>query len=95
MGLAILVLMIAVGLGFYEGWCRSRISVVIGSGAAIVAVSNLAATWPSFSSDPSTWARTYCYGFLQTGVVSLLIHLVPFVIAYLFAARYQERLVRE
>lgn len=89
MALAILILAGAVALGYYEGRKRSRMVVVVLSGATLMGVSNLAANWPWFVSDPSTWARTYGYGLLQTGVLSLAIHLVPFVIAYVIGGRYR------
>jgi hypothetical protein len=85
----LIILIGAVVLGFYEGWKRPRFLVVILSGTTIMGVSNLAANWRWFVSDASTWAQTYGTGLLQTGVVSLTIHLVPFVIAYLIGRRYQ------
>jgi hypothetical protein len=87
MAIAILILIGAIALGFYEGLRRARLLVVIVSGTAILGVSNLAANWPWFISDPTTWARTYGYGLLQTGIVSVAIHLLPFIIAYLAGAR--------
>ncbi len=86
--IAIAVFLGAVALGFYEGRKKSRMLVVILSGLTVMGVSNLAANWPWFTSDPSTWARTYGYGLLQTGIVSLAIHLAPFIIAHLVGRRY-------
>ena len=36
---------------------------------------------PYFTSDPSTWVHTYLTGILQFGVVALLLHVAPAVIA--------------
>ncbi len=83
MTIAILIFVGAVALGFFQGRSNASTLVVVVSGLMILAISNLAANWPWFGSDPSTWARTYGYGLVQTGVVSVAIHLVPFIVAYL------------
>jgi hypothetical protein len=85
--IAILIFICAVALGFYEGRLRPRTLIVVVSGTAIMAVSNLGASWPWFTTDPSTWARTYYSGLLQTGAGSLVIHVLPFIFAYLIGKR--------
>lgn len=92
-----LLLFCAIALGFGEGRSGSRALIVVVSGAVIMGVSNLAANWPWFTNDPSTWARTYTYGLLQTGVLSFAIHLLPFIIAYLLGTRLgrHSRFVKE
>jgi hypothetical protein len=89
--IAIALLVVALILGLYEGWSRATTLIAVLSGAAIMAASNLAANWPWFSSDPTTWARTYSYGLLQTGVASFAIHVVPFIVAYFIGRRMQAR----
>jgi uncharacterized membrane protein YadS len=97
MVIATLIFICAVAIGFLEGRSNSRALIVVATGVAILGASNLAANWPWFTSDPSTWARTYGYGLLQTGVVSLAIHLLPFIAAYLLGgkSRGHSRLVEE
>ena len=90
MVIATLLFICAVALGFYEGRNKPRILIVVVSGIAIMGVSNLAANLPWFTSDPNTWARTYAYGLLQTGVLSFGIHLFPFIIAYLLGGRLRD-----
>ena len=85
--IATLLFICAVALGFYEGRNKPGSLIVVVSGIAIVGVSNLAANWPWFTSDASTWIRTYAYGLLQTGVLSFAIHLVPFTGAYLIGRK--------
>ena len=87
MTVAILIFIGAVTLGFWEGRSGSRVLVVVVSGIAIMGVSNLAANWQWFGSDPSTWARTYGTGLLQIGVRLALMHLVPFFTAFLIGGR--------
>ena len=97
MVIATLIFICAVAIGFLEGRSKPRTLIVVASGIAIMGVSNLAANWPWFTSDPSTWARTYAYGLLQTGVLSFVVHLLPFTIAYLLGGRFRghSRLVQE
>lgn len=87
----------AVALGFYEGRNRSRTFYVVVSGLAIMGVSNLAANGPFFTDDPNTWARTYGTGLLQTGVLSVVIHLLPFIIARFVGRKWRghSRSVKE
>lgn len=91
MAIAIVLLVVALVLGLYEGWSRATMLIAVLSGAAIMAASNLAANWPWFSSDLSTWPRTYGYGLLQTGIVSFAIHVIPFIAAYLIGRRMRAR----
>jgi quinol-cytochrome oxidoreductase complex cytochrome b subunit len=91
MAVAIVLLVVALILGLYEGWRRATTLIAVLSGAAIMAVSNLAANWPWFSSDLSSWPRTYGYGLLQTGVASFAIHVLPFIAAYLIGRRMRTR----
>ena len=91
MAIAIVLVLVALALGLYEGWSRATTLIAVLSGAAIMVASNLAANWPWFSTDPSTWTRTYGYGLLQTGVVSFAIHVLPFIAAYLIGRRMRVR----
>ena len=55
MGIAILLLIVAVTIGFYEGRVRAHVVVVILTAIAIFGVSNLVVSWPWFGSSASTW----------------------------------------
>ena len=87
---AVLLLAAAVAVGTYEGLVRARAATTIVTAAAFLGISNLIASWPWFVADqPHTWARTYLSALVFTGWVSLLIHVVPFWLAWYFAKQFQ------
>lgn len=97
MEIATLLLICAVALGFYQGRSNPRTLIVVASGITMMGVSNLLASWPWFTNDPSTWALTYASGLVQTGAGSFVIHVLPFIIAYLLGGRLRRhsRVVKE
>jgi len=78
--IAILIFIGAAALGFYEGRKRSPTLIVVISGITILGISNLAASWPWFTGDPSTWTRTYSSGLLHAGMVLFIVHVLPFIL---------------
>jgi hypothetical protein len=86
--LAMLLVVIAVGVGIHEGRRGTRFALVAGTGLAIMALSNLLASWPWFVPDqPRTWWHTYVTGLAFMGAASAVVHVVPFGVACCLARR--------
>ena len=84
-------LIAAFAIGAYEGRSGMRTRVVVATAAAIMGASNLAASWPWFTSDPSTWVQSYTTSLLLTGAASLVFHVLPFTIGYVIGSRFEVR----
>jgi len=86
--LAILLILVVVLLGFYEGWTGVRKLVVIVSVVTIVGIGNLLNCWHAFDGDPGTWLTIYGTG-LEGGSFALLVFdVLPFLIAYFIGKRF-------
>src|SRR5262245_37247972 len=89
--LAILMLAIAVVVGAYQGSLDTRPVTVIVTATVVLGISNLLACWPDFVVDqPLSWPRTYVSGLLFTGCVSLVVHVLPFCLAWYFVKRLRN-----
>lgn len=81
-------------------------SILVGAGLAhprvprgarvggLVGILVLSNTWlnaPFFGADPRTWHMTFLTGLVQTGVISIVVHVLPACIAYLVVDRMRRR----
>ena len=84
---AISLLIFSIVLGFFEGTVKVSTLLLHATGLAILLVSNGIANLPFYTSDSGTWLRAYLTGFLETGVVSILVHVLPFYLTYIIVAK--------
>lgn len=82
MTLGIVLFAVAVVLGLCQGRLETTAATRTITGVALLAVSNLLCSWPYFVKDPDTWLTTYATEFMWTGAVSLIVHVVPFLVAW-------------
>lgn len=80
--IAVLLFIVSVAVGVYQGRVETNLFTRIATGLALLTLSNSIACWPYFGADPSSWLRTYVTGLLQTGLASLAFHVVPFFLAW-------------
>lgn len=79
--LALLLVAVAAIGGLFLGRVKASRATAVLSALALLAVSNLLASWPHFAPEkPDSWPQTYLVGLLATGVASVVIHVVPFLL---------------
>lgn len=80
--LPVLLFAVAVAAGVYEARLEATFLTRAITTVVLLGLSNLLACGPFFTADQSTWARTFVTGLFQTGLISLIVHVAPFLLAY-------------
>lgn len=81
-------IVIGVALAFSQFQFFIKITLFI----VLFVVSNVLINWNYFSDEPSSWLTTFFTGIFQTGVGSLLAHVLPAVIAYYVTLFIRDRI---
>ena len=88
--LGISLLALAIVVGYFEGSAKASWPIVHATALAFLLVSNFIASLSFYTSDSGTWIITYFTGLLATGSASILVHVLPFYLAYLIVARIKS-----
>ncbi len=85
--LGILLIISAVVVGYIEGSAKASRPVVFTTAIAFLLVSNSIATLPYYTTDNEAWVITYFSCLLETGIPSILVHVLPFYLTCLIVAK--------
>ena len=88
--LGILLFILAIVVGYFEGLAKASRPVVFATAIAFLLISNGLAAQYYYKKDGGTWIITYLSSLLETGIASILVHVLPFYLVYLIVARKDQ-----